>query len=117
MNVLKNRIDYCLERVGAENRPALVPYLTVGYPTVELTVPIATKILASGADMLELGIPFSDPLADGPTIQDTSFKALENGVTITTAIAIRITFTFTITYIFTLTFTITCTFFVTSSFT
>ena len=86
MNVLKNRIDYCLERVGAENRPALVPYLTVGYPTVELTVPIATKILASGADMLELGIPFSDPLADGPTIQDTSFKALENGVTITTAI-------------------------------
>ena len=45
MNVLKNRIDYCLERVGAENRPALVPYLTVGYPTVELTVPIATKIL------------------------------------------------------------------------
>jgi len=86
MNDFKNRIDYCLEKVGTENRPALVPYLTVGYPTLELTVPIATKILSSGADMLELGIPFSDPLADGPTIQNTSFKALDNGVTIGTAI-------------------------------
>jgi len=86
MNTLKNRIDLRLEKLSSENRPALVPYLTVGYPTVKLTVPIATKILSSGADMLELGIPFSDPLADGPTIQATSFKALKNGTTIGIAI-------------------------------
>ncbi|MBE42430.1 MAG: tryptophan synthase subunit alpha [Chloroflexi bacterium] len=86
MNTLKNRIDQRLEKLSSENKPALVPYLTVGYPTVELTVPIATKVLSSGADMLELGIPFSDPLADGPTIQETSFIALENGTTISTAI-------------------------------
>ena len=67
MNTLKNRIDQRLEKLSSENRPALVPYLTVGYPSVELKVPIATKVLSSGADMLELGIPFSDPLADGPT--------------------------------------------------
>ena len=86
MNTLKNRIDQRLEKLSSKNKPALVPYLTVGYPTVELTVPIATKVLSSGADMLELGIPFSDPLADGPTIQETSFIALENGTTISTAI-------------------------------
>ena len=79
---MENRIDLKLLDVKSENRPALVPYLTVGYPTIKLSVAIALKTLGSGADMLELGIPFSDPIADGPTIQKTGFKALENGVSL-----------------------------------
>ena len=79
---MENRIDLKLLEVKSENRPALVPYLTVGYPSIKLSAEIALKTLVSGADMLELGIPFSDPIADGPTIQKTDFKALENGVSL-----------------------------------
>ena len=79
---MENRINLKLLAVKSENRPALVPYLTVGYPTIKLSTEIALKVLGSGADMLELGIPFSDPIADGPTIQKTGFKALENGVSL-----------------------------------
>ena len=79
---MENRIDLKLLEVKSENRPALVPYLTVGYPSIKLSTEIALKTLVSGADMLELGIPFSDPIADGPTIQKTGFKALENGVSL-----------------------------------
>ena len=80
-----NRIDKKLASLKSEGKPALVPYLTVGYPTVSSSYEIAHALLNSGADMLELGIPFSDPLADGPIIQMTSFKALENGVNIEVA--------------------------------
>lgn len=60
---------------------ALIPYITVGYPDLE-TTRRAVKLLAdSGADIIELGIPFSDPMADGATIQESSFYALKNGVT------------------------------------
>ena len=83
---MKNRIDYCLEKIKLKNKPALVPYLTVGYPHASISESLANAVLANGADMLELGIPFSDPLADGPTIQMTSFRALENGTTVQTAI-------------------------------
>ena len=79
---MENRIDLKLLEVKSENRPALVPYLTVGYPSIKLSAEIALKTLVSGADMLELGIPFSDPIADGPTIQKTGFKALEIGVSL-----------------------------------
>ena len=68
-----------------KNKTVLVPYLSVGYPDISLCCDLALSALDSGADMLELGIPFSDPLADGPTIQMTSQKALENGATIQTA--------------------------------
>ncbi|MEC9366811.1 MAG: tryptophan synthase subunit alpha [Chloroflexota bacterium] len=79
---MKNRIDSKILSTKSDNRPALVPYLTVGYPRIEESADIALKVLESGADMLELGVPFSDPIADGPTIQKTSFKALENGVSL-----------------------------------
>ena len=79
---MKNRIDSKILSTRSDKRPTLVPYLTVGYPSVEESADIALKVLESGADMLELGIPFSDPIADGPTIQKTSFKALENGVSL-----------------------------------
>ena len=82
---MTNRIDKKLEFLKSNNRVAVVPYLTVGYPDISLSYEIASSLLDASADMLELGIPFSDPLADGPTIQMTSFKALENGVNINTA--------------------------------
>ncbi len=61
---------------------ALIPYVTVGYPTIEATLKVVPLLASSGCDMVELGIPFSDPLADGATIQKASFRALQNGVTL-----------------------------------
>ncbi len=60
---------------------ALIPYITAGYPTIEATSRIAELLASAGSDIIEIGIPFSDPLADGVTIQRASFKALQNGVT------------------------------------
>ncbi len=60
-------------------RVALMPYLTAGYPTLDGAREVGEAYIAAGADVIELGVPFSDPLADGPTVQDTTTKALENG--------------------------------------
>jgi len=60
---------------------ALIAYITVGYPTIEATLEVVPLLADSGCDIVELGIPFSDPLADGVTIQKSSFHALNNGVT------------------------------------
>ncbi|EGV63972.1 tryptophan synthetase [Yamadazyma tenuis] len=70
------------ERCKKENRNALVTFITAGFPTVEDTVPILQGLQKGGADIVELGVPFSDPIADGPTIQVANVKALENGVTV-----------------------------------
>ena len=61
---------------------ALIPYVTVGYPSIEATLKVVPLLASSGCDIVELGIPFSDPLADGATIQKASFYALKNGVTL-----------------------------------
>ncbi|NWF77094.1 MAG: tryptophan synthase subunit alpha [Chloroflexi bacterium] len=60
---------------------ALIPYITVGYPSVETTLKVVPLFASSGCDIIELGIPFSDPLADGATIQRASYHALKQGVT------------------------------------
>jgi tryptophan synthase alpha chain len=60
---------------------ALIAYVTVGYPSIEATLKVVPLLADSGCDIIELGIPFSDPLADGVTIQKSSFHALQNGVT------------------------------------
>jgi len=60
---------------------ALIPYITVGYPTVETTLKLVPLFASTGCDIVELGIPFSDPLADGATIQRASYEALRRGVT------------------------------------
>ena len=57
---------------GAQGQPALVTFVTAGYPTVNATVPILLAMEEGGADVIELGVPFSDPIADGPTIQETN---------------------------------------------
>lgn len=63
-----------------------VAYITAGFPSPADTVPALLALQAGGADVIELGIPFSDPIADGPTIQDSSFTALQNGVTLKTSL-------------------------------
>lgn len=60
---------------------ALIGYVTVGYPSIEATLKVVPLLAKNGCDIVELGIPFSDPLADGVTIQNASFRALQNGVT------------------------------------
>lgn len=60
-------------------RAALIPYLTAGYPTLDGAREVGDAYVEAGADVVEIGVPFSDPLADGPTIQDTTARALENG--------------------------------------
>lgn len=73
-----------MSRIAAAFKPghtALIPYITVGYPSIEATMEVVPLLARSGCDIVELGIPFSDPLADGATIQKASFYALKNGVT------------------------------------
>ncbi|MHB1006576.1 MAG: tryptophan synthase subunit alpha [Chloroflexota bacterium] len=69
-------------------RKALIAYVTVGYPSVEATLAVVPLLVECGCDLIELGIPFSDPLADGPTIQKSSAGALRNGVTPATCLAV-----------------------------
>lgn len=64
-----------------KERKALIAYVTVGYPSVEATMKAVPLLAECGCDIVELGIPFSDPLADGATIQNASYQALLNGVT------------------------------------
>lgn len=65
-----------------EGRATLVPYVTSGFPSRAATVDVMAGLAEVGGDVLELGVPFSDPLADGPTIQESSFRALEGGMTV-----------------------------------
>ena len=76
------RIASAFERAGNEGRAALIPYLTVGHPSPETFLELAAAAIAGGADLLELGVPFSDPLADGPVIQRATHTALQQGITV-----------------------------------
>ena len=75
-----NRIDKTFNSINATSKFALAPFITIGYPDIETSIQMSLAALNAGGDMLELGVPFSDPLADGPTIQMTSSQALEKGV-------------------------------------
>lgn len=74
-----NRIDSKFKALKSSGRKALVPFITVGDPSLEATVPVMHALVAAGADVIELGVPFSDPMADGPTIQRSSERALARG--------------------------------------
>ncbi len=78
----KSRIDDAFAKVRAEGRIALMPFVTSGYPNLAQTRVLVNAIVAGGADLIEIGVPFSDPLADGATVQRTSQIALDNGVTL-----------------------------------
>ena len=78
--VMTGRIEATFERLKAEGRTGFVAFVTVGYPEIESTPRLVQALVDGGADIIELGMPFSDPLAEGPTIQAPRFRALENGV-------------------------------------
>jgi len=75
-----NRIDATFAALRAAGRTALIPYVTAGDPGPATTVPIMKSLVAAGADVVELGVPFSDPMADGPVIQRASERALAQHV-------------------------------------
>lgn len=74
-----NRIDTRFAELQSAGRKALVPFVTAGDPSREATVPVMHALVEAGADVIELGVPFSDPMADGPTIQRSSERALARG--------------------------------------
>lgn len=75
-----SRIQTTLSKLAADNKKGLIPFITAGDPAPELTVPLMHALVAGGADIIELGVPFSDPMADGPVIQRASERALANGI-------------------------------------
>ncbi len=76
-----NRIIQRISELSLSGKKAYIPFLTAGYPDIDATEKLVNVLEKSGADIIELGIPFSDPLADGPTIQNSSHLALQNGIT------------------------------------
>jgi tryptophan synthase alpha chain len=82
------RIRHAFEEARGEGRAALMPYMMAGYPDPEASLAIAAAYADAGADLIELGVPFSDPLADGPTIHTAATAALEGGTTLETALEI-----------------------------
>lgn len=83
-----NRIDQRFAQLKQRGEKALMPFLTVGDPSLQATLEIILQIEKAGADLIELGVPYSDPLADGPVIQRSSQRALQHRVTILDVISI-----------------------------
>ncbi|HYQ73147.1 MAG TPA: tryptophan synthase subunit alpha, partial [Gammaproteobacteria bacterium] len=77
-----SRIAACMSGLKSRQRKALVPYVTAGDPQPDVTVPLLHAMVEAGADMLEIGVPFSDPMADGPVIQAACERALVHHVTL-----------------------------------
>lgn len=77
-----SRIQNVFKELKENGRRALIPFITAGDPAPELTVPLMHALVAGGADIIELGVPFSDPMADGPTIQRASERALAAGMSL-----------------------------------
>ena len=75
-----SRIKNTLSALTANKKKGLIPFITAGDPAPELTVPLMHALVAGGADIIELGVPFSDPMADGPVIQRASERALAHGI-------------------------------------
>lgn len=75
-----SKIQSVFQRLEASGRKALIPFITAGDPAPDMTVPLMKALVDGGADIIELGVPFSDPMADGPTIQRASERALASGM-------------------------------------
>jgi tryptophan synthase alpha chain len=77
-----SRISTALDRLRQQHRKALIPFITAGDPEPAIMVPLMHELVKAGADIIELGVPFSDPMADGPTIQRSSERALQRHVSL-----------------------------------
>lgn len=76
---MKNRIDICFEELKAKNKKALITFVTAGDPDIRTTKNCVLEMFDNGASIVELGVPFSDPIAEGPTIQKSSLRSLTGG--------------------------------------
>jgi len=83
-----SELSWAFERAKAEGRTALIPYLMAGFPEPGAEVELAVALERAGADVLEIGMPFSDPLADGPTVQNAGTRSLAAGTTMSDCIAV-----------------------------
>ena len=87
-----SRIKACFDKLKENKRTALIPYVTAGFPFANITPELMHGMVAAGADVIELGVPFSDPSADGPVIQKAGDKALALGIGLTQVLAMVKTF-------------------------
>lgn len=87
MSAPASRIAATFARLQQEGRKALIPYMTAGFPYVDITPALMQGMVDAGADVIELGVPFSDPMADGPVIQKAGERALAGGVGMTQVLA------------------------------
>jgi tryptophan synthase alpha chain len=85
---MTKRLQDALAPLKAGQNTGVIPYLTVGFPTVDDTLALVPALEEAGAVIIELGVPFSDPMAEGPTIQASSFRALQQGVTLSTCLEV-----------------------------
>lgn len=83
-----SRIAVTFSRLSQAHRKALIPFITAGDPHPDLTLPLMRALVEGGADIIELGVPFSDPMADGPTVQRASERALAQGMTLRRVLAL-----------------------------
>ncbi|PTD97440.1 tryptophan synthase subunit alpha [Pseudothauera lacus] len=83
-----SKIHTTFARLQGEGRKALIPFITAGDPDADTTVPLMHALVEGGADIIELGVPFSDPMADGPTIQRASERALAKGMSLRKVLAL-----------------------------
>ncbi len=80
MSPQPSRIAATFEKLNQEGRKALIPFVTAGYPFAAITPSLMHGMVEAGSDIIELGVPFSDPMADGPVIQKAGDRAIANGV-------------------------------------
>ena len=76
---MTNRLDATFAKLRAQGRTALIPYVMTGDPSIAVTLEVMHALVDAGADVIELGVPFSDPMADGPVIQRAAERALARG--------------------------------------
>src|SRR5437016_7585401 len=79
-----NRLDATFQRLRAKGKKALILYLMAGDPSIQDTETLVVELERAGADIIELGVPFSDPIADGPVIQQAAARALRGGTSVRT---------------------------------
>ena len=92
MSTTNNRITACFERLASSGKKALMPYVTAGDSNPSTTVPLLHRMVESGADIIELGVPFSDPMADGPTVQLACERALVHNTSLRDTLAMTAEF-------------------------